>query len=50
MLKVVGVLQILGAAVLFFGPETLKGLAKEAGKARADEALDGASGWLPCWV
>eukprot|EP00437_Effrenium_voratum_P005905 CAMPEP_0181435866 /NCGR_PEP_ID=MMETSP1110-20121109/20553_1 /TAXON_ID=174948 /ORGANISM="Symbiodinium sp., Strain CCMP421" /LENGTH=140 /DNA_ID=CAMNT_0023559413 /DNA_START=61 /DNA_END=483 /DNA_ORIENTATION=- len=29
-------LVILGAAVLFFGPETLKGLAKEAGKAAGD--------------
>ncbi|CAE7421893.1 TATA [Symbiodinium sp. CCMP2592] len=29
-------LVILGAAILFFGPETLKGLAKEAGKAAGD--------------
>eukprot|EP00933_Yihiella_yeosuensis_P015286 TRINITY_DN13393_c0_g1_i1.p1 TRINITY_DN13393_c0_g1~~TRINITY_DN13393_c0_g1_i1.p1 ORF type:complete len:168 (+),score=57.86 TRINITY_DN13393_c0_g1_i1:87-590(+) len=30
------ILVILGAAILFFGPETLKGVAKEAGKAAGD--------------
>lgn len=30
------ILVILGVGVLFFGPETLKGLAKEAGKAAGD--------------